>query len=478
MENQSQTQYQSQETKQNDLFIKWSPVDTFTINYFNVGIRLVTLPLEFRTNQKLIDLIENKLFIGKVSAIKIFEHVSQNGLKYYSAIIDMENWFISNNTWQLLNKLTIQNQYEQQCRFDLENRVNIDIDSEGVWFPISWENGKPMTHLTVQLVKEGSAGSLVNIFNSQRLKLADDEWNSLHIPIIPNGMRLQLRNGEIININQETMAGFIEDKLRLGKVKRIDFVDRDDIENKPKAAFIHFEYWCDNKNVSYLRNKLNKEGQFRQIGHYDGFDMKKFEVYNTETAKYKNAYFVFKINHKPIPEIVDCDLNIHQLVAIKNKLESQVDEMTKELEKLRSKCQEYDTFIDSNKLREQFEKNDDDDEKCPVCNGTGISYWSDDIYGNCLECCCINCGKEKCNCEVSGEIYLQDEDEEEMRRMQEDEEEDEMRRMKQEEEDERLTMLEEYAEEQEFRKMLRKNLKKVKKAQELKIKKEQEDENI
>ena len=382
------------------------------------------MPREYRKNDALIDLIENKLFIGKVSAIKIFEHSSQNGLKYYSAIIDFENWFVTNNTWQLLNMLTLQNQSEQQYRFDLENRVNIDINGEGIWFPISWENGKPMTHLTVQLVKEGSAGSLVNIFNSQRLKLAEDEWNSLHIPIIPNGMRVQLRNGEIININQETMAGFIEHKLRLGKVKRIDFVERDDIENKPKAAFIHFEYWCDNKNVSYLRNKLNTEGQFRQIGYYDGFDMKKFEVCDTETGKYKNAYFVFKINHKPIPEAVDCDLNIHQLVAIKNKLENQVEEMTKELEKLRSKCDEYDTFIDSNKLREQFEKNGGNAEDISI-------YYQDEDEDEYLE----RCNKERSDSDDEEEKY-----EHEFRRMQEEEE--------------RWTMLEEYAEDQEFRKML------------------------
>jgi hypothetical protein len=24
---------------------------------------------------------------------------------------------------------------------------------------------------------------------------------------------------------------------------------------------------------------------------------------------------------------------------------------------------------------------------CDVCNGSGISYWSDGIYGSCMECC-------------------------------------------------------------------------------------------
>jgi hypothetical protein len=35
---------------------------------------------------------------------------------------------------------------------------------------------------------------------------------------------------------------------------------------------------------------------------------------------------------------------------------------------------------------------------CHSCRNTGISYWSDGIYGACLECCCIDCGKRNCEC--------------------------------------------------------------------------------
>jgi hypothetical protein len=37
-------------------------------------------------------------------------------------------------------------------------------------------------------------------------------------------------------------------------------------------------------------------------------------------------------------------------------------------------------------------------EICPACFGSGRSYWSDDVYGSCLECCCINCDKFRDNC--------------------------------------------------------------------------------
>lgn len=47
------------------------------------------------------------------------------------------------------------------------------------------------------------------------------------------------------------------------------------------------------------------------------------------------------------------------------------------------------------------EKIQKDRSKCFSCRGSGTSYWSDDIYGSCLECCCINCGNfyDECDCE-------------------------------------------------------------------------------
>lgn len=32
--------------------------------------------------------------------------------------------------------------------------------------------------------------------------------------------------------------------------------------------------------------------------------------------------------------------------------------------------------------------------ECDVCNGSGISYWSDGIYDSCMECC-FHCNDKK-----------------------------------------------------------------------------------
>lgn len=45
--------------------------------------------------------------------------------------------------------------------------------------------------------------------------------------------------------------------------------------------------------------------------------------------------------------------------------------------------------------------NDEDDDYCVACNNTGYGYWGDDCSGSCLQCCCIDCGKNFniCPCE-------------------------------------------------------------------------------
>ena len=54
-------------------------------------------------------------------------------------------------------------------------------------------------------------------------------------------------------------------------------------------------------------------------------------------------------------------------------------------------------FFITKTTKNKFKK---DRSKCFACGGSGTSYWTDDCYGSCLECCCINCGKfdDECEC--------------------------------------------------------------------------------
>lgn len=58
------------------------------------------------------------------------------------------------------------------------------------------------------------------------------------------------------------------------------------------------------------------------------------------------------------------------------------------------KCGSKDHKV--NECGKENEKKSKKEDICYVCSGTGRSYWSDGIYGACLECCCIDCGSNKC----------------------------------------------------------------------------------
>ena len=161
------------------------------------------------------------------------------------------------------------------------------------------------------------------------LKLNDDEWKSVYIPVIPNNLYLTnaLNTSTSSRFQAKYLKSFIENNLQLGSVKRIDFVDRS-IENSDvpvKSAYIHFNHWFDSKNAKTLRYNLNTHGKHRQNGYFagDGIGSKFYSVLGDGT--YGSGYFMFKINHKPIEE-VDYDVNIPQLVAANRILEQKVKE--------------------------------------------------------------------------------------------------------------------------------------------------------
>ena len=299
-------------------FTPYSDRDKVSPLYAPVGLRIASLPRQYRTEQSVIDLIEEYLFIGRVCNVKISNHVAQNGTVFYSAIAELNSWNYTDNVSALLARQTSSNSDD----YDFDQRVNIEFGQRN-WFQMSWDNGKPMDYLTVHLVAQGSS---VTIPKTQ-IELSKDEWTSLHIPVIPEGLGIRQANGDLEYITENNLKAFIEGKLRLGKVRRVDIVRReqDDSAIPGKAAFIHFDEWYDTKNAKFLRSKLNEGGFFRQKGYFDGSEMRPFELYDRETDSMKPAYFVFKINHRPIPEVDESELNVHQLAALVAKLSLEID---------------------------------------------------------------------------------------------------------------------------------------------------------
>ena len=312
-----------------------------SFNNKNTSLQLVSLPIEYNETNNVIELFENKLNIGKVSSVRIIERKNYNQrLRSHvvtkTAFIDMENM---NNTAAVRELYAAFNNKDS-----LMASQSVTVVTE---FPIHWENGDNMTHLSIRTATEGSGkpkdvqSSTASTDESVNMKLTDEDWKSVYIPVLPSNMYV---NNPVDNsyhtFHPRNLKSLLENELRLGKVQRVDFIDRELEDGQTvKSAFIHFENWYNNNNAKFLRDKLNTTGQFKQKGFYDGSNTHKFMVKNDNGDKVP-GYFVFKINHKPIPEVEETELNMSQLVAANKVLEEKMAERDELIEKLQAELAE------------------------------------------------------------------------------------------------------------------------------------------
>lgn len=176
-----------------------------------------------------------------------------------------------------------------------------------------------------------------------RLELEEGEWTSVYIPVISDRLVLKNHLDNIHKFQPKFLRDFLEKVLRIGKIRRIDYVDRD-IPNSStpvKGAFVHFEYWYDTQTARNLREKLNTYGQFRQKGYiYKGKRCNFYQHNGDINELARPGYFDIRINHKPIEE-TECDWNIHQLYAENKKLEEEMSNIQNENQQLKQELESH-----------------------------------------------------------------------------------------------------------------------------------------
>jgi DNA-directed RNA polymerase subunit M/transcription elongation factor TFIIS len=74
------------------------------------------------------------------------------------------------------------------------------------------------------------------------------------------------------------------------------------------------------------------------------------------------------------------------------------DRRRKEQKKERAKKKKPEYKDPEEQHFERFMTKETEEVSCHACLDTKISYWSDDVYGACLECCCIDCGELNAEC--------------------------------------------------------------------------------
>jgi len=183
------------------------------------------------------------------------------------------------------------------------------------------------------------------------MKLEEGEWNSLYIPVIPNKLCLSGPKGDNNRFKPKHLSYFLEKNLCIGKVRRIDFIDRNiDCDPVPvKAAFVHFDYWYDNNTSRKLRETLKTQRIYRSDGYNCLSEYGPAPYHCRFSMNNRRAYIDFKINHKPVEDNGN-ERNVQQLHAENRTLEAtivsknnRILDLERELDDLKTKMMALST---------------------------------------------------------------------------------------------------------------------------------------
>ena len=149
----------------------------------------------------------------------------------------------------------------------------------------------------------------------------DEKLVSLYIPVIPpslhftSSVTVEDSENKSRRFYPKFLKYYIENCMRIGKVRRIDFATREVAQySTPQiCAFIHFDCFYDNETTTSMFSSLDREGKYRSYGFETEDSYVKFG------GPVANPHLLFKINHKPIDTPKVYERNMEQVMA-ENKL--------------------------------------------------------------------------------------------------------------------------------------------------------------
>jgi hypothetical protein len=262
------------------------------------AIRFVSLPRELQTPNDVASFAALVLDLDS-SSVKIVSMKTESGVSYRSAFVDIN---ASKASPEMLQRISDE---------------GIVIQDRAIPGGIHFDNGKSMSHIKVIAAKKQAP-------STNPLTLDKSDWSSIYIPVIPSDLGMD--NGDIRYTNEDELAELFEDQLKIGRVSRVDFVNKaaPGADYQIKSAYVHFDCWYDNQTTTIIRKTISDKGEFWCNGFYDGFEFCRFE---------RGRFITFKINHKPIP-VASADMNVHQLAAAKEFLDKKVSDLEAQNEAL------------------------------------------------------------------------------------------------------------------------------------------------
>lgn len=156
-------------------------------------------------------------------------------------------------------------------------------------------------------------------------------FKSLYIPLLPKDMSL---DGEHL-FSEAALTNYFEEKIQLGKVNRIDYVEKKLPNNGTNiSAFVHFDMWYEtSENMLY---DLKEESEIRLNGYWTPNRRQYINIRSMNNLAL-HRYFAVRINRTPIPEVKVPELNIHQLIASNKFMENLIEEQKIKMEAMEDK---------------------------------------------------------------------------------------------------------------------------------------------
>lgn len=157
------------------------------------------------------------------------------------------------------------------------------------------------------------------------------QFKSLYIPVLPKDMSL---DGEHL-FDESSLKNYFEEKIQLGKVNRIDYVEKKLANNSTNiSAFVHFDMWYETaENMLY---DLKEESEIRLNGYWTP-NRRQYINIRSKNNLALQRYFAVRINKTPIPEVKVPELNIHQLIASNKFMENLIEEQKIKMEAMEDK---------------------------------------------------------------------------------------------------------------------------------------------
>lgn len=262
---------------------------------------MVSLPCEIQNGNDVYSFVREHLCL-EATSVNIVAMQTEQGVRYRSAFVDVSGTTDDSSSG-----------FFNGC-YDVMQVYGRDVPG-GLHF----DNGKPMEHIKVVRAKPHGP-------SKNPLVLEDGDWTSIYIPVLPEDLTMD--NGDVRLTNEDSLAEFFEDQIKIGKVSRVDFMSKTapNSDRSVKCAYVHFDKWYDNNVSKLVRKVINDRGEFNCNGYYDGFEFCRFD---------RNRFINFKVNHKPIPAVTE-NMNVHQLAARVKYLEERNAELEAEVDQLKS----------------------------------------------------------------------------------------------------------------------------------------------